>query len=340
MTIASYRIQALVKLSVGMRLLYDCPLMSGDSFEADNFFRKYRGQTAVIESFPSKPIGLLDRRGRVPGLYLRDKGINVQFEGEEQVHTGLNLIHFVLLDPTTTLTDEEYEQTQRVGDLPNPLLFYTGDEVYKKGDLLQEPRTVGEVRFSDNGETIYVLTETTESKERREAERAARIEKRKAEAADDMSRISASMLSIMPSFPANEPCRGDELELISRGNIYHLYNSPEQLAFASPQSELSFWGMDGISQRVYGKEYAPTSERPLKTARAMVKDGKGDLFLAVSRATSRMFGRDEQLYSVRRLHDCFAGHREHVRELSLKIKPPEEEEMSMDKIGASFFDDD
>lgn len=339
MTVASYRIQAFVKLSVGMKMLFDCPAISMESFEADDFFRKYRGKIATITGFPNKPVGILDKKGRLPGLYLSDKGINVRFEDEEQEYKGLNLQLFVLFDQTTTMTAEEYELTQRVGDLPVPLQFYTGDTVYKSGDLLQEPRMVSDVRFSGNGSAIYVLAETIDSRERRKAERTARIERKKTEAGDDMRRMGALSLAVMPDFRADEPCSGEDLTLISRGNVFSLYNSPEELAFDSPEDELRFWGMDGISQVVYGSGYVPTWEYPLPRARTMLEEGSIDLLLKVSRTKSRVLGRNEQLYEVRRLHDCFAQHREHVRELSRRIEPPEEEEKTADELAASILED-
>ena len=330
--------QAFVHLREGMRLFYDCPSMSGESFEADNFFKKYQGKTAVIASFPTAPVGPLDRRGRVPGVYLKSKSVNVQFEGEDQIHYGLSLHHFVLLDTTTTVSDAEYSALQRVGDLPHPVLFYPGDTVRKSNDLLQVPRKVQEVKFNDAGIPLYVLAETAESIEKRRADKAAEAIRRREEGTSDPARLLTMLVSSY-DFPRTEICEETNLVLLERGAVYALYNESERPSFDSTGEELAFWAQDGISNTYYGSRHGrPYWEWPLETARTLVKEGKGDLILG-SRAS---FLRDEGLAlqcTVRVLHPCFSQHRDWVRELTLSTTlPPLEQEKSIAELGRGLLE--
>ena len=338
MTDAAYRLQALVLLREGMRLFYDCPAMSGESFEADDFFRKYQGKTAIIASFPTTLVGPLDRKGRVPGLYLKNKSINVQFEGEEEVHYGLNLHHFVLLDPTTTVTDEEYDAAQRVGDLPRSVEFYPGDRVRKSDDLLQTRRIVQEVKFNDKGELLYVLAETQEDTEQRSAgkaaERAAEREKNDA----DPHRFPMMVGFSLHDFKRTEICTGSNLILLERGPIYFLYNEPEKLSFTSAEEELSFWAHDGLSKTFYGPRRAiPKWEWSLETAREYVTQGMGELIL-VSRMSALRGNDSKPWYTVRRLHACFHQYRERVRKLALAVMTPSEQEKSLQELTQGLLD--
>lgn len=334
---AAYRMQAFVVLREGMRLFYDCPTMSGDSFAADNFFRKYQGKTATIASFPSAPVGPFDRKGRLPGVYLLPGGINVKFEEEEEVHECLNLAHFVLLDSTTTVPHDEYERAQRVSDLH--LLFYPGDTVYKGDDLLQGLRVVQEVKFAQNGESLYVLAETSEATERRKAAKVAERQEEQAKRASDPAR-----LPMMPfsghDYPLTETCDGASLVLVERGPAYFLYTDPSKLTFASPEEELSFWAEDGLSKTFYGsRQHIPNWEWSLEKAREIVEQGKGDLILASGRSPS-LRGDGAPKYTVRVLHSSFDQHRSRVRELTLATAvPPLEREKTIAELAGGLLGD-
>ncbi len=316
---AAYRMQAYIQLKVGMRLFYDCPSMSMEDFESDRFFRKYHGRIATIVSFPSVLFGPLNNDGRLPGLYLEPESVNVQFDGEEIVHNHKYLHHFVLFDTASTMTWDEYAASQRAGDLPHPVLFYQGDKVHKKSDLLQETRLVSDVKFSDDGEILYILAETPEAKAIRKAERAARIEEERAQDAKDPDPLHIPMAALMPSFPYTETCRGEDLCLVTRGNVYYLYNEPENLSFSSNDDEMAFWSQDGISKTVYGKEsWRGIWAWPLNEAQDMLRRGDGDLMVMVDRKKSRVFDESGQRFTVRRLHDCFAYHRDRIRQRKLR----------------------
>lgn len=334
---AAYKMQAFVVLREGMRLFYDCPAMSGESFAADSFFKKYHGKTATIAGFPTTPVGPFDRRGRLPGVYLSPGSINVQFEGEEEIHEGMNLVHFILLDPTTTVPYDEYDRAQRVGDLH--LLFYPGDTVHKGDDLLQGPRVVQEVKFAQNGEPLYVLAETTEATERRMAAKAAEREVERAKRASDPSRMPMMPFS-GHDYPLTETCDGVSLVLVERGPAYFLYSDPSKLAFASPEEELSFWTEDGLSKTFYGsRQHVPHWEWSLEKAREIVEQGKGDLILA-SRRSSSLRGGGAPKYTVRTLHSCFDQHRSRVRELTLATAaPPPEREKSITELAGGLLGD-
>ncbi|MDQ1300029.1 MAG: hypothetical protein QG636_697 [Patescibacteria group bacterium] len=335
---ATYRMQALVVLREGMRLFYDCPSMSGESFESDNFFRKYKGKTGIIAGFPITLVGPFDSKGRLPGSYLTPGYMHVRFEGEEEFHQSLNLHHFVLLDPTTTVTDEEFDEAQRSGDLPHPILFYPGDTVYKQDDLLQVRRVVQEVKFGTAGIPLYVLSETSEATERRMADKAADHAER--EARREASPDNLPLLSGFCSHdrPETETCEGTNLVLLERGHSYYLYHDPSKLSFASAEEELDFWSQDGLSKTFYGpRRLFRTWEWSLAQARALLEEGKGDLIV-----TSRMpRGRrddSEQKYTVRILHAGFAEYRDRVRQLALSIAPPLEKEKTFAELGRGLLD--
>ena len=144
-------------IDVGMRVYYDCPGMSGDSFEADRFFRKYQGGEGTIVGFPSEFVLPLDVKGRLPGTYYTTGSINVQFDGEEKVHEGLNIKHFVLMSPANTTKLNVPLTHQRADDLPNPIRFYPDDVVCINDDPEKNERVIMQVRITDDGTLQYCL---------------------------------------------------------------------------------------------------------------------------------------------------------------------------------------
>lgn len=156
MTGTILQIQTFAVVREGMRVNFASPRLSTDDHDADVFFRRYHDQDATIVGFPTEAVGILDNNGRLPGMYLTG-GINIRFDGEETVHTNLNIRFFILLESTETTTTENFNTTRRVCDLPNPILFYPGDTVCKKEDLLREHHLVQRVYINGDNEVGYQL---------------------------------------------------------------------------------------------------------------------------------------------------------------------------------------
>jgi hypothetical protein len=331
---------ALVGVGVGARVYYDCPHMSGEDYRSDEFFRKNRGKTGVLKNFCERIVGVLDSRGRLPGVYVDPKCINVQFDGEEKVHTGLNIAHFVLIGGGETVGPDTDLNDQKIRDLPHPLMFWPGDLVRKTNDLLHTVRAVEEVLIEDP--VRYALAETVEERKKRESDLEADVAQRQEAAgkSGDPMAFFGIGLARMTDFPRIERCAGEELALLERGNVHHLYNDPERLAFASPADELLFWAQDGVSHTVYDeREALPRYEWSLNEAKQLVQDGAGDLVIASKEFKNVIITGRRGEFKVRKLHRCFSQHRERVRMLSLSLtEPPTEADIPFAKMAQSLLE--
>lgn len=299
-------VQMYAAVEVGMRVYYNCPL-SGDSFEANAFFRKYRGRRGTIVGFRTEYVGPLDRKGRPPGAYYRLGSINVRFEGDDVERSGLNLAHFVLLSPTSTRS-EPPPAYQRAGDLPRPILFYPGDIVCKTDDVFSTPRTVTGVRVFEDGILEYTLAETAETRAQRDKTAA--------------EYRSAGHIPFGSSMSASEHCRGHDLTLLTAGNVRWLYTDPAQMHFDSPEEEVLFWAQDGLSAIVYSNNTSiPVWEYNFKQARELVSRGDGDLMVGcVRQRHTVLFDGTGNYIITRRLYPQFEQYRDRVRQLALSLK--------------------
>lgn len=291
-------LRAQVALMEGCKLLYDCPALSTEDYRANEFFKKYRGKRAEFVGYVEKLVGVLDHKGRMPGRYIDLEWIKVRFDGEEEVQT-LNLYHFVVIDPTRSRVSYFAGDNQRVGDLPNPILFYPGDTVCYKGlageQMGKDPRKIGSVFLGTHftkveGVPQYDVMETDAEKNARQKSRLS-----------PLGYISQRQGSNTP---------GDMLELVSRGNVWALYNDSSKLSFESDKDELEFWSLNGISKSI-------VSQSLFKEAYELFVDGEVDL-LRVHRFKNR--GTDD-LFDSRKLHACFAEHRQRVRDLTQRLYP-------------------
>lgn len=279
--------------------------------------------TCIVKGFAEHYVGPLDHEGCLPGVYYATSVINVQFEGEDTVQENLNLGHFIVLDATDTVTSHASLDQQLVRELPNAIEFWPGDTVRKIDDLFGTPRTIEHVQIDDNGEVIYVLTESKEQQRQRSADR-------------EWQRVETSRHGILAStfdHPRSEVCQAAMLILVKRGNVYHLYCEPEQLSFASPTDEIQFWTNDGLSRIIYDDDFSLIGNYyRLDIARMMLENREGDLMVS---ARTKTYG-GEPIYQVRRLHDIFGTYRERVRALSLSLfEQPTESDPE-----PCFFDDE
>lgn len=288
---ALLKINAFVQVTEGMCVYYDCPEMGGESYQGDEFFKKNRGKTGRVKGFSEEFVGPLDFKGRLPGVYIKPGYIHVQFDGEEEVHQSLNLQHFILLDAGQTVVPVTVDlEHQKVRDLPDPIEFWPGDQVRKTDDLLYTVRFIERVYVKGDGTVSYVLAKIAEEVQQWQDETV-------------------------------------DLTLVARGNVYHLYHDPAQLTFTSPKDEVSFWAREGVSTTVYGSNsnhHRHTSrwEWSLEEARKMVENGAGDLVIASKQYEHVIIIDRDGDFEVRKLHSCFAHHRERVRALSLGLAEP------------------
>lgn len=313
----SMTIRAAVALQAGCRLYYDCPLQGGD-YKSQLFFDKHRGQYATFVRHGEELVDVLDFKGRVPGRYLDPKGIFVQFAGEDPIE--INVLHFVVADASKASLVDSAAFNERLGDLPHPVLFYPDDIVRfkrKPADrLTDDVRRVQQVflgkPFTMNNIPRYEVMET-------EAEAEERIRKFHEE---NEKRREEDRLWSSPDGVQGWNTAGEDIELVSRSNVWALYNDSTKLAFSSQEDEAAFWGRDGICGYV-GNEVKKrvlsipqqvlnrTHGLSLENAYQLVVAGEADVIQPTFSNPS-----EGSRYSAKRVYDCFAQHRDHVRALT------------------------
>ena len=292
----SINIRAAVRLSRGARLRYDPPIV-GESPDADKFFNTHRGKTAIFERYNELLVGPLDHEGRLPGIYVNPRGITVQFDEKE--FEGLNTQHFVVVEDNPKLASlmANRDDFGRLGDLRNEPVFYPDDVVsLRKDDLPTTSRRVSEVllskEFAPGGIPRYMVRETS-------AEQEQRLQKESGK--EPFSRILSGSL-----LPKSWNVAAEDLMLLQRGKVWELYHgSGAALFFGNDEEALAFWTRSGVSKIL--------ETTNLKGAQEAFASGESDIFVK-AKFKERPENPDE--YTLYRLHDCFAQHREQVRELT------------------------
>lgn len=317
------KMNAYVRAEIGMRVYYDCPMMNSDSYESDQFFRKYHGSFGEIVGFPEKHIGLLDTHGRLPGVYYSVGGIHVRFDGEEIVHRNKNLLHFILLSKAETVHPEFQLSHQKMRDLSPAIEYYPGDAVYRADDLLKTLRVIKYAHVNeDTGKIQYHVPEEEAVVIRKNEEQ------RRREARVGGPTIGTVLKRLTSTERHSEIYDREHLELCSRGRIYYLYNATHALSFQSDAEELAFWMATGITKAVYfgSQSVMPIVKMSESEARKRVERGDADLTVPV-----RQFGRVEYAesgpsqFKVYKLHECFGSLRERVRTFGLMHRVTAEE---------------
>ncbi len=281
------RMRAFVALRFGAPLLYDPPLMANDP-RGTEFFNEYRGKSAVFTGYCEELVAPLDFRGRKPGRYVDLDWVKAQFDGEIEVRS-LNVQHFIVVHPREhEILSKGFDlESQRLGDLLHPVVFYPGDTVIEKKTGLQ--RVVSDAfinkPFVLDGVPMYGVLET-------DYEHTARVAEE-----DEKKRMMRHHYVGRKTFKMSQ----DELELHSHGNVWKLYNDPSALAFASDKEELEFWIGRGISKAAGG-------QWTLSGCLEQFRSGKIDCFED-----------DSGMFFPYRLLDCWATHRPRVRALTEKV---------------------
>jgi hypothetical protein len=271
---------------------------------------KYRYKMATFLKYHESFVGPLDPQGRMPGVYADPRNALVQFEDGTQHLIELN--QFVIepgLYVRHASSAQKRSEDFRVGDLPHKIEFWPGDTVRLKSadaPLDDRPRLVDEVDFSDSlkkDDSVprYIVLETDEElKARREKE------------AHEPSVMRKVVHNIMLGRHMSYSVSGEALELVSRGKVWALYNPPNGIWFKSDKDEMKFWAQRGISYEIF--KYGVVENGMLLES----SDIDPELIdLVHERYDTR--GIDELIEIPRRLHDCFAKYREHVRELNKRF---------------------
>ena len=303
------QMQSYLRVEIGMRVICDSHFVSGESLPGGNFFQKYRHTYGTIAGFSTEYAGPLDSKGRLPGTYYTSDGIDVRFDGEDTVHTDLNIKAFILISTTTTTSIDSPLTHQWVGELPNPIEFYPDDIVRKADDLLQTERVIESVDINKDGSLVYTLAETKNDRVARKNDHE-KILNRPRKSGDWLERI-------LPRRARTEHCFGKQLVFVKAGNVRRLYKEPTSMYFDSPSDELRFWARDGISSLYFGKGSVFQLGFSLNDARHILEAGECDIIVCTDKVSNH-----HQIY---KLHNCFEQHRNRVRTLahSLKIPPNE-----------------
>ena len=261
-------LKAYVELLPDCRLRYDCPLMSGESFEADRFFAAHQGKFARFVGFATEYVGFGDYLGRPPGLYVNPDGLQVVFEGETEVRR-LNRYHFMVADASNAriMVPDFNPKTQRVGDLPEPIRFLPLDLVCLASDLIRTERRVKSVGVDDTtGAVSYkVLAAAQERQQFEESEKG-------------KSKARTGFLGFKPDTPPPiemVPRLSSDLCLIKKGPLSLLMEGETSVetiesVLEDPVDALTFWTKYGRGPKL-DKKYRPQT---LSEALALVAEGK------------------------------------------------------------------
>lgn len=201
-----------------------------------------------------------------------------------------------------------------MGDLLHPILFYPGDQVRLTEkpqhepdsfdlSLVREVREVflGKEELAPGGIPRYQVYEADAEYEARK-----RLEE------------SKPRLMFSRRVERREWNRaGENLQLVSRGNVWALYNDPSKLSFVDDQQESEFWATPGISRIAKSGIQTPTE------AYALFEKGVGDIVGVPDYAKHAPTGS----YIVFKLNDCFGQHRERVRALTKRLYEPQLEQV-------------
>jgi hypothetical protein len=286
------QVRAHFLLASGARLLFDPEFPAGYeehgqfSVDSDGLLllelkEKYRGQDAMFEDYLARPVGPLNKEGRLPGRYADPKAAWVIFD--DKARHCLYLKDFIVLPGLFVRHEHPLrggQEDRRVGDLKHPIEFWPGDKVclpHKKeiefDNRLERP--VRGVFFNKDDTLRYFVLGVGE----------------------ECWKIWEASV--------------EEIELVSRGNVWALYNAPEKLSFKSDKEEMEFWRQDEILQRT------PSSRRVLMPSYPSVNEAL-DAGWDMVDCYYKTFDH-EAFFSGRRLHDCFAQHRDRVRALTQRF---------------------
>lgn len=259
---------------------------------------RYRGTEAEFLDHGTTLVGPLDQHGRWPGVYADPDVVNVRFD-LDKYEIVLYTSDFVVLPGLYVRHEQPLTSPElRLSDLPGPVPFWSGDlvrlvapKVAAWKGLDERPRLL-HVGFvgprSGSHRFFYTVYETEEERQERRTSDPRSIPKGR-------KRLHVQV---------------DDISLHQRGNVWALYNDPSKLKFASDQEEMLFWMQEGIRRMPKSKQELPTAyatpERALEKGEELLLYRAGDDY-------------QDELFVGYKLHECFAQHRERVRELTKRF---------------------
>lgn len=297
-------IPSMVSLWLGAEVIVNLTIT--ENHHAKEFKEQFNGQVAKVVDFEPVYVGPLDSRGRLPGVYPGEQ-ICIKLGNGRTQWVRPNML---ILNEMVTTRARSRLPVAVWKPLPHAIRYYPGDIVRRQSDPQKERRTITHLDIRQaNGKVVYYLSESTDGKARREASRASAMEEE----------AKASFMPLL-NLPQSEPCDGAGLRLVSRGNVYRLYNSPEKLRFNSDHEELVFWAQSGVSGLVcYGGLLSKDrSDWTLEDAQAALGRGEGDL-ITKPQQLQCLIDRNGD-YHVHLLHARFVVHRKRVQSLMARLK--------------------
>lgn len=198
----------------------------------------YIGKRVTFVRYAEVLVGPLDPMGRRPGRYTdRDNMIVRYSEGELRV--PVKEVRFVDMypKPPAAHIPNGFSQVDRLGDLPDQIVFWPGDKIRSVGERHPLHCVVTEVCLSIDEKPRY-----------------------------EVGGSECAQLHYRMYVPENH-------QVVCRGNVYKLYHD-EPLSFASDEEELAFWTREGISVCGLGRQ---GSGQPLWPCADFFRKGYVDL---------------------------------------------------------------
>lgn len=275
-------VRASLVLNSGCRVQIDFP-GRGDSTASWEIYQKCQDRKGTFLGYRTEKVGPLDFRGLIPGVYVLhadDAAALVLVDGEQHPRQ-IKMNHLVVVDedPAHVRISSNIPMVERIGELPNPVLFYQGDKVAQgEGpvlivtDVYISPPFVG-----PDDPPAYQVCDFRDDPKRRNPWRV----------------------------------EGVNLRLLRRGSVGRLYDG-EVPQFGSSADLLAFFARSGISKSVeFGcLPHLTLPGLSLKQAEDLFKEGDADIVLPLSTSIHESLGR----FQVFQLFECWrANYLEYVR---------------------------
>jgi len=297
------KLRASIALTPGMRVRYDCPSMSQESWEADRFFKKYKDRHATVLGHSSLYVGFADALKREPGKYINPERARILFDGEGEKEMDVMLHHFFLISGGEA-REANADDSMRIGNLPEAEHFADLDIVREKGDMLGiERRIVGISIDESTGIATYAVGLTAQELSQ------SRKEDSDVNPVGSIFRRAFSLDAVYKRMPYDElfPVRKGALSLLREGGASA---AAIEAALEDASHALSFWTTYG------GGEYLPKHGRPETLEDAIERVGRNEAVL-IDDHGGVFHEKGRKLIDLRKLNEFAAPHEAHVRELSL-----------------------
>jgi hypothetical protein len=241
------RLQVAVQINEGTRVRFTHEPSTTMRLDDQRLCSKYLGREGVVAGFAEKFVGPLDSGGLLPGVYLSEAFLRVDFganDVQQFAPACFNVVEGgVIVEPPGQPNIIDGSTSQRLRDLPHPIKYYQGDTVRYGCDAQGITRTVKEVVISDNGEPVYHLAPTSKEVEER------RI------AAQDRRQANPGLMFLggdsvyIPEIRTTDAT----LTLVKGGNVRAVYTGGKP-TFDASREALLFWSNSAFSTTLGGAQ--------------------------------------------------------------------------------------